>query len=154
MGLDMYMHAKKYVSNYDHVSDEDKDEFAKIVKLANVGEFISDGSPSVEIVATVGCWRKANQIHNWFVNNNQGGIDNCHEYYIGREDLQQLQKECQAVLEDPTVAIKKLPRIEGCFFGEQGYDEWYEVDLRNTVAIIDNCLAMPDCWEFYYRASW
>ena len=34
------------------------------------------------------------------------------------------------------------------------YDEWYMGGLKNTVAIIDNCLAMPDCWELYYRASW
>ena len=73
-----------------------------------------------------------NQIHNWFVEKSQDGVDNCHEYHIGREDLQQLQKECQAVLKDPTIASNKLPHVEGFFFGGQDYDEWYEEDLKNS----------------------
>ena len=48
----------------------------------------------------IGYWRKANQIHNWFVNNVQNGNDNCGTYYVGVEQLEELSENCKAVLAD------------------------------------------------------
>ena len=31
-----------------------------------------------------GYWRKANQIHKWFVDNVQGGIDDCRPYPVSQ----------------------------------------------------------------------
>ncbi len=36
----------------------------------------------------VGYWRKANQIHNWFVKNVQGGVDDCGYYGVTKEKLE------------------------------------------------------------------
>jgi len=46
----------------------------------------------------VGYWRKANQIHNWFVENIQDGIDDC-DYHreVTREDLEELLDICERV---------------------------------------------------------
>ena len=48
----------------------------------------------------VAYWRKANQIHNWFVNNIQGGIDNCTYYEVTKEQLEDLLSVCKRVLDN------------------------------------------------------
>ena len=42
----------------------------------------------------------------------------------------------------------------GFFFGNTDYDEWYVADIRDTLVIVDKCLAMDQAWEFTYRSSW
>lgn len=44
-------------------------------------------------------WRKANAIHNWFVENVQGGNDDCGIYEVDIERLAQLHDTCKEVLE-------------------------------------------------------
>ena len=67
MGLDMYFNAKRYVSDY---VEEDKVLQTKVKDL--VAPFVPDWSVK-EITYRVGYWRKANAIHNWFVQNVQDG---------------------------------------------------------------------------------
>lgn len=38
----------------------------------------------------IGYWGKANQIHNWFVENIQGGIDDCGDYPVTISQLDEL----------------------------------------------------------------
>lgn len=45
----------------------------------------------------VGYWRKANQIHNWFVENVQNGIDDCKAYEVTEEKLRELLNTCKMV---------------------------------------------------------
>ena len=52
--------------------------------------------PSAELAY----WRKANQIHKWFVDNVQEGVDNCGEYYVSHEKLQELLDTVNNVLAD------------------------------------------------------
>ena len=42
-------------------------------------------------------WRKANQIHNWFVENVQDGKDDCGSYEVTKEQLKTLFKLCMKV---------------------------------------------------------
>lgn len=42
-------------------------------------------------------WRKANQIHNWFVENVQDGKDDCANYEVTKEQLKTLFKLCMKV---------------------------------------------------------
>ena len=44
-------------------------------------------------------WRKANQIHNWFVENVQSGIDDCGMYEVTEEQLKELLSVCEEVVE-------------------------------------------------------
>lgn len=50
-------------------------------------------------------WRKANQIHKWFVDNVQGGNDDCGTYEVGVEQLQELLGIVNKVL-DSTRLVK------------------------------------------------
>lgn len=47
----------------------------------------------------IGYWRKANAIHLWFVKNVQEGDDNCGEYPVTKEKLQELRDLCQKVID-------------------------------------------------------
>ena len=155
MGLDMYLSAKKYHSDTEWRSETDRQEFAKLKRASGVGTVLDKVElPHIYLEVSVGYWRKQNAIHKWFVDNTAAGEDDCRSSYVGREQLEELRALCQKVLDDPKDADEILPAQEGFFFGGTEYDEWYMGGLKNTVAIIDNCLAMPDCWEFYYRASW
>jgi len=89
-----------------------------------------------EISERVGYWRKANQIHNWFVQNVQDGVDNCGDYEVEYEHLTRLLNDCKEVLKDPEKASKKIPTRSGCFFGNTEYNEWYLDQLKATVEII------------------
>ena len=148
MGLDMYLNAERYL--YDFGDSPDK-ELAE-----NIGQLV--GLPGDRKVKTItveaGYWRKANQIHNWFVQNVQEGKDECQEAYVSRDDLKQLREICQKVLDNHDLAESLLPTSSGFFFGGTEYDDWYFSDLEDTIKIIDDALAMPDNWDFNYRSSW
>lgn len=47
----------------------------------------------------VAYWRKANAIHNWFVQNVQDGEDNCGEYPVSKEKLLELLNAVNVVLD-------------------------------------------------------
>lgn len=155
MGLDMYLNAKRYISK--HFNEGDAAVAAAIQKqfpelAGKVGRW--DNNPVKEVTIEAGYWRKANQIHKWFVENVQEGEDDCRPYYVGREDLEKLRALCQQVLDFRHLAVDKLPPQEGFFFGSTDVDEYYWQDLEATIQIIDECLALPKEWDFEYRASW
>lgn len=55
--------------------------------------------PWTRIMTEVGYWRKANQIHNWFVENIQDGEDDCcYHREITKEDLEELMDICHEVI--------------------------------------------------------
>lgn len=154
MGLDMYLYATKYASDVEWGSDEERQMFRDIVKAANAENYIYSELPALTIDLKVGYWRKANQVHQWFVDVVQEGNDNCAEYYVSREQLQQLRDACVAVKGDKEAAEELLPPSVGFFFGSSEIDEWYWQDIDLTIEIIDKCLQMPDEWSFKYQSSW
>ena len=117
MGLDMYLNAKRYVSNYSEADAELRGELDKLEPLA--------GMPINEIVCEAMYWRKANAIHDWFVKNVQNGEDDCGTYYVENEQLQALVDTCKAILADHTLAAELLPTASGFFFGSTDYDDYY-----------------------------
>lgn len=104
----------------------------------------------------IASWRKANAVHKWFVDNVQGGVDDCGEYKVTKEQLIQLHNECNQVLNNSSLAESLLPTFPGFFFGGTDYYEWYYNDLRNTVQIIDEILEYKSyCLDdLYYSSSW
>ena len=90
----------------------------------------------------VGYWRKANQIHNWFVENVQNGVDDCGEYTVSPSQLKELLEICKQIHEtkDPKIAKTLLPTTEGFFFGSTDYDEDYFYDIKETITILTNVL--------------
>jgi hypothetical protein len=104
----------------------------------------------------VGYWRKANQIHRWFVQNVQNGVDDCGEYKVTAEQLIQLRDECNQVLNDHSLAEELLPAQSGFFFGNTNYDDWYYNNVDYTVEIINDILENKQyCLDdLYYSSSW
>jgi hypothetical protein len=109
---------------------------------------------SVSVSVNVAYWRKANQIHNWFVTNCQDGTDDCGEYWVSRENLQELLDTVTEVL--GTRNATKLPPCKGFFFGSTEVDEWYWDDLDHTASTVKGILdddALKG-YQFYYQSSW
>lgn len=154
MGLDMYLTKKTYIGgNWSHR------KVTGSVKLTlNTGsehEKLIEINPEniSEIVEHCGSWRKANQIHNWIVENIQDGKDECQESYFPPEKLKELRDTCEKVLKNNELASELLPPQSGFFFGSTEIDEWYFSDLRDTIEIIDS-LNLENGGDFYYQASW
>lgn len=146
MGLDMYLSAKKYLSSFE---PEEK-EIATAVQ-----EMIGSPKRVKEIVVEAAYWRKANQIHAWFVDNLQDGQDDCRTYYVPREKLAELLDVCRKVKADPEKARELLPPREGFFFGSYEVDDWYMQDIDETIEQIKPLLGetFNDYW-FEYQSSW
>ena len=157
MGLDMYLESELFVGGqYEHREAQGECRFS-IGGTRHGGikrEYEIPLNKISSITGQVGYWRKANAIHNWFVNNVQGGKDECQRSYVTREHLEELRRVCQEVLSDMDQAPDLLPPTAGFFFGSTDIDDWYKQDLQETVDIINNALAMPAEYDFYYQASW
>jgi hypothetical protein len=161
MGLDMYLRASEYISRNDWGRDENGDildtpneTFKAIVEAFEMEDVIDKtGFAGISVDFPMGYWRKANQIHNWFVQNVQDGEDNCGSYYVTREQLEELKEVCINVLANKELAEDLLPTESGFFFGSTTYDEYYYGDLNDTIGIITRCLESKfDGFE--YQSSW
>ena len=130
IGLDMFLYGVEYHSEYDE--DNDKSYYVMTKEIY---------------------WRKANQIHRWFVENIQHNIDNCAMYYVSKRSLCELKELCEKVLEDKKLANELLPVGRGFFFGSVEYDEWYFSDLQETIEIIDWAISKEYDY-FAYSSSW
>jgi len=150
MGLDMYLNAKRYVSSH---RDEDKPIAEAIEDLDIPGR----GSMRVKWIECEAIyWRKANHIHQWFVDNVQDGEDECRAHDVDLSHLKELRDLCRQVLEDRSKAPDLLPTQAGFFFGSLDYDEGYFEDTKYTAEQIDKLLATPGIeeWYFEYQSSW
>jgi hypothetical protein len=164
MGLDMYLTKKTYIgANYEHRGVS-----------GNIDLTIKDSPVNINlnrvtyISENIGYWRKANQIHNWFVENVQGGEDDCRDYSVSREDFENLLQTVNLVLdakgtsEENSVIEDNLPTSDGFFFGTTVINDWYWGDLESTKQIVSDVLAEmdedaknPNLWvDYYYTSSW
>jgi len=146
MGLDMYLEAKKHYYDNDKIAKQ-------LRKVAGI-VFDSGNLNYTKLSIEVGYWRKANQIHKWFVANVQDGKDDCEDYIVSRSQLKELKKLCQEVLDNHEKAHEILPTKDGFFFGGTDYDEYYFDDLSNTIKIIDKVLELHESWDIHYYSSW
>jgi hypothetical protein len=159
MGLDMYMNKKTYIgANFEHRNVKGKVELTIGEKNQKIGVKLNRIS---EISEQVGYWRKANHIHNWFVENVQGGKDECQEATVSLEKLKELQAVCRKVLRSKAKAHELLPTQSGFFFGGTDYDEYYFNDVKDTLKIINPLIkeleqkdTVGTYPEVVYRSSW
>ena len=152
MGLDSYLYKKSYVRSGDWYKPEVRME-VEVKTGGKVDERIKPERVKY-IVEEVAYWRKANQIHNWFVQNVQNGIDECQSSYVSREKLEELLDVCKQVEADNDLASTLLPSASGFFFGGTEYDEWYFKDISNTIVYLTEILEDELADEFEYNASW
>lgn len=152
MGLDSYLYKKTYIRTDDFYQPEVRNEV--IVKTG--GEIDEKIKPERirYVVEEIAYWRKANQIHRWFVENVQKGIDECQSSYVSRENLEELLNLCQLVAANHSLADELLPSASGFFFGGTDYDEWYYNDINSTIKYLTEALEDESADEFEYHASW
>jgi hypothetical protein len=149
MGLDMYLDKRTYVKYWEHNGDDNYE-----VKVTKKDEPTNIDPKKVKyIIEEAGYWRKANQIHRWFVQNVQSGEDDCGDYYVERNQLQELLDLCKIVQADHSKAEELLPSTSGFFFGGTDYDEWYYNDIDTTISILEEALEDKN-GEYYYTSSW
>jgi hypothetical protein len=160
MGLDMYLHAKKYISKIDWNNSSSgnyvkTDEYTNVVESADLMKVQQDNDVSGATVSVgVAYWRKANQIHNWFVTNCQNNEDDCGEYYVSHDKLNELVELCRKALFEKNPNL--LPPSSGFFFGSTDIDEWYWNDIKNTITQLKRVSELSEFPElsFYYQSSW
>lgn len=146
MGLDMYLSKKEYVKNWDHMKDEEKHQ----VTVKKGGKLQNKKFEPKEIVYDVGYWRKANAIHRWFVDNVQGGEDDCREYYVPREKLQDLLDICKEIVR--IAQVKKGKIVNGKTMKD---GEW--VDILEDGEYIENASdvaeLLPTASGFFFGST-
>jgi hypothetical protein len=108
----MYLTKKTYVKNWKHMSDDEKHNVSVEGKSAK--EIKPERITHIE--EEIGYWRKANQIHNWFVQNAQNGNDDCGSHYVDVEQLEELSANCKEVLADHSKAEELLPTQQWILF--------------------------------------
>lgn len=117
MGLDMYLTRKFYVKNWEHTPAERRHEI--IVKTGDGDKKSSIPADKISFIETEEIyWRKANQIHKWFVDNVQGGKDDCRPYYVSKEQLQMLLDLVTEVL--ASTKLKKGRVVNGWSYTKNG----------------------------------
>lgn len=115
MGLDMYLQKGKRIPGKsirqiedieDEIYDGDNKELLEEYK-DYIEEITYEYFKGVfyALSKEVAYWRKANAIHNWFVNNIQNGIDDCRMYEVKKEQLEELLKTCKEVFKN-SVLVK------------------------------------------------
>lgn len=146
MGLDMYLNKHYFVSN-------DTDAVDNVLRDTKVGNL-----PIKEIVCEAMYWRKANWIHQWFVDEVQEGNDDCRQYSVSIEQLKLLYKEICEVIRTQDSSL--LPPQAGFFFGSTEVDEHYWEYMEYTKETLkqlieDHSKENPRIYSWFtYQSSW
>ena len=154
MGLDMYLTASNFFWTHEENESikEAREIIAKTLGLKSASEIQS-------VKLNLAYWRKVNWIHNWFVENVQGGQDNCGEYYVTRDQLENLKNLCDEIIasRDKDKAMELLPPVDGFFYGKDTVeDNYYWASLAETSNLIHDILSRPQLanFDFHYSSSW
>jgi hypothetical protein len=161
MGLDMYLKASVTFSEYDAQFGDDVEFKNKMRNSIDAIKNLPLVPPAFKkdtfftLKAVLVKWRKANQIHKWFVDNLQSGHDDCQSVNVSRDDIRNLLAICRDVLKHRNLAPSLLPTEDGFFFGSTEYDEHYFNDLEYTIEMLSPLLESEyDHCDFYYSSSW
>jgi len=129
MGLDMYLSKRTYVKKWEH----QKKEATFDVRVSRGGKIFKGIDPEKVsyVEEEIGYWRKSNQIHNWFVANVQSGTDDCGEYYVSEDNLEDLLKICNTILDK--CKLEKTGKKETVsVLGKNGLEEEERDELAMT----------------------
>lgn len=154
MGLDMYLSKRTYVKNWEHMGPDKQNKITFTTGGQNNASIKTNRIS--DVIEEVMYWRKANSIHAWFVENVQEGTDDCKEYWVGVEKLQELIDLCSKVVETKDASL--LPPQTGFFFGSQEVDDWYFIELADTIKTLTEDLEHHQNTnargDYYYQSSW
>lgn len=160
MGLDMYLHARKYISAWKETESLTED-IKRMAGIPTDGLF-EERHSGITVEFSAGYWRKAHAVHRWFVESVQNQVDDCGRYEVSREHLQSLLECCIAVLDarkDEEIAVETaesyLPIGVGFFFGEPEFNDYYYEQLKYTKELLTRLLSPEfNDYDFSYQSSW
>ncbi len=150
MGLDMYLYKKTFIGFGNEM----------VLKVKKDNVWIELKSHSISYISEiVGEWRYSNQIHKWFVDNCQGGVDDCNRYKVLLSQLKDLKIACEEVLSKRDYNISKtvLPTLEGPGFGDIDYQDEYYDDIEQTLDILEDVTNQKENGlfvTFEYQSWW
>lgn len=154
MGLDQYLYATPRGAGPDRYKDGDALEKALAEVPDDAPYEVRWQAYVIPDVIELGYWRKQNQIHRWFVENVQGGEDECNPFLCHPEVLADLMEKCKKVQENHDLAPELLPSQSGFFFGGTDYDEWYFTGIDETIEFLETALRDAQGMDVYYVSSW
>lgn len=130
-----------------------------------------------EISEEIFYWRKANQIHAFFMQD--VAEDRSQDVDVSPDRLQNLHARCVRIinecpltdgvegkwvqntelgkiLSNQDLAAELLPTKDGFFFGSTDYDEYYLADIQETHDMLEELFKQPkwDHADYSYEASW
>lgn len=127
----MYAARKLYVKNWS----DDPAEKHYSVQITYGGKPVPGYQPEriTSVEEEVMYWRKANHIHEWFVQNVQNDEDDCGKYCVAWEQLRDLLDVCNEVIE-----ASKL--VDGTVYAGTVYDKDHPggVEQREPGKVIEN----------------
>ena len=150
MGLDMYLNIHSQWYDYGD---------GKLVKKPHPGTDV-DKVKTARVIHEV-YWRKANQIHNWFVENVQDGDDDCGEYDVATSDIESLLATCNRLI-DEVCKVDKYLHLDKRYikkhkkdhekYGHHDYDGEIS-NLEEKIPINFDLLTNYDIPIYYYRLT-
>lgn len=175
MGLDHWLNREIYLGTQYQHRETKVDSMEVTIKNKKVNIPTENMEKvSYELI----CWRKANHIHKWFVDNIQNGNDNCEEYSVYYEQILSFLSVLERVEEIKNEIIEEhgaigkdislrhrdeldkiLPIEQGFFFGSSEYGEWYFNDVSYTISELKKELVFVAKngnleIEYKYNSSW
>ena len=170
MGLDMYLNVRENVTEYNYGKAQGT---AVRIKSPKYDTLISTttikGMKEIPLIVTteytVIYWRKANQIHGWFVDNLADGVDIQQRIPVSRDNLVKLLDTCSILLDTRSIELawELLPPMDGFFFqtggGPAQLNEGYWLDLQHAHEELSKLLEQiteENKWDYNleYQASW
>lgn len=146
----MMLYRKSYLNN----SDFYKEDYRHKVDIKSAPKATQIKPENVKyVIEEIAYWRKENHIHKWFVDNVQGGVDDCGEHKVTTEQLKALYDLCRSVVNKDKEPELALPTQGGFFFGPTDYDDSYFEGCKKTMEMIHPYLTDEEN-EFYYSSSW
>ena len=108
--------------------------------------------PRKRIKEEIGYWRKANQIHNWFVGHVQDGEDDCRYHHeVTKEILEELLDTCKTVLASCELVPAKIKNGYTC---NKNGDRIY--NYLDGLIVKDSNVAdelLPSCEGFFFGGT-
>lgn len=100
-------------------------------------------------------WRKANQIHSWFVNNIQNGKDDCQNYEVSKDNLESLLSVCKAVENE----FNKAKKVVGKVVNGQRWENGGWIDILEDGNVFEHLNyekiieLLPPCSGFFFGST-
>lgn len=126
------------------------DEYRKYYQTRYWGWDNEKKYPHLSLWDGVGYWRKANQIHNWFVENVHGGIDDCGTYEVTEAQLVNLLNTCKEVKANSKLVNGKVQN------GERATANGWEPIMEDGQYIEDPTVAeelLPTTSGFFFGSE-